>query len=439
MPPLAFPLAVHISDGVLSAPWLIGGALLAGVLMLLAMYRVRDEEIPRIALLTAAFFVASLIHVRLGPTSVHLLLNGLVGVMLGWRAALAIPVGLALQAILLMHGGFSSLGVNCCIMTLPALGAGALYALLHRLTRLREFVLGLVIGALAVLATLILNALTLLWGGAEDWQQIVTLVFIAHLPLVVLEGVVVGFTVSFVARVKPEMLNREQVHEMEPVPPCSAAEATPEFDDSPLRQTSVKSSTLLVVLLALAFSTSPVQAHRLDADYRVLPGQRIEIESWFSTQESPPNATVTVKRGDGQVLVQGKLNEKGLFVFRYEQADTLTVVVSAGAGHRTEVRIPREKLEGGAQNEAIALPEIGVRTNSEALEPFADRRTLDELKNGVIGVGVLLAVAAFVLSLRNALKLRELKQRLEVISQQPADQAPSEGRLTATSSAIRQK
>src|SRR5205823_13141938 len=124
---LCLPWAVHISDGVLTLPWLAGGFALAAVLALLAAYRVRDEEIPRIALLTAAFFVASLIHVRLGPTSVHLLLNGLVGVVLGRRAGLAILVGLTLQAVLLGHGGFTTIGVNACVLTYPALLAGPLF------------------------------------------------------------------------------------------------------------------------------------------------------------------------------------------------------------------------------------------------------------------------------------------------------------------------
>src|SRR5262245_43478025 len=93
--------AVHISDGVLSGPWLAGGFAGAVCLALAALAhdlvrslfkvrQVRDEDIAQAALLTAAFFVASLVHVRVGPTSVHLLLNGLVGVLLGWRAALAI-------------------------------------------------------------------------------------------------------------------------------------------------------------------------------------------------------------------------------------------------------------------------------------------------------------------------------------------------------------
>src|SRR6516165_10804893 len=135
---LALPWAVHISDGVLTPAWLAGGFVLAGALAFLGARRVRDEEIPRVALLTAAFFVASLLHVRVGPTSVHLLLNGLVGVVLGVRAALAIPVGLFLQAALLGHGGFSTLGVNSCVMVLPALLAWLLFAGLRRLPGVRH-------------------------------------------------------------------------------------------------------------------------------------------------------------------------------------------------------------------------------------------------------------------------------------------------------------
>src|SRR6059058_3243964 len=160
MPPL---WAVHISDGVLACPWWSGGFLLTGVLALLGARRIRDEEIPQIAILTAAFFMASLIHVPVPPTSVHLLLNGLVGVTLGRRAALAIPVGLFLQAALLGHGGFTALGVNSCVMTLPALAAAGLFGLLHGRHRLRRsalpgFALGLVLGVLSVLLTLLLYA-----------------------------------------------------------------------------------------------------------------------------------------------------------------------------------------------------------------------------------------------------------------------------------------
>src|SRR5438132_14215793 len=112
--------AVHISDTVLATPWWVGGLVLAALLCYVGSRRLQDEEVPRIALLTAAFFIASLVHVRIPPTSVHLILNGLVGVLLGWRACLAIPVGLFLQVVLIQHGGFTTLGINTCVMALPA-------------------------------------------------------------------------------------------------------------------------------------------------------------------------------------------------------------------------------------------------------------------------------------------------------------------------------
>src|SRR6266487_5592486 len=103
-------LAVHISDGYLTAPWIIGGAVVTVLLAFVGSIRLRDEEVPRIALLTAAFFIASYIHIKVGPTSAHLLLNGLVGILLGPRAALAIPIALFLQAVLPpMHGGVLAL------------------------------------------------------------------------------------------------------------------------------------------------------------------------------------------------------------------------------------------------------------------------------------------------------------------------------------------
>jgi len=52
----------------------------------------------------------------------------------------------------------------------------------------------------------LLAALVLLVGGVEQWNSLAVFVFLAHLPLAAVEGVIVGFTVCFLARVKPELL-----------------------------------------------------------------------------------------------------------------------------------------------------------------------------------------------------------------------------------------
>jgi len=110
---------MHISEGVLSAPVLLAGAVLSLVGLTLGLKKIKNEDIPKVAVLSSAFFVASLIHIPIGPTSAHLVLNGLVGMLLGWSAFPSIFVALVLQAILFQFGGLTTLGVNTFSMAMP--------------------------------------------------------------------------------------------------------------------------------------------------------------------------------------------------------------------------------------------------------------------------------------------------------------------------------
>ncbi len=112
---------MHISEGVLSAPVLITGAALAAAGISVGLKKMDYEKIPQVAVLSSAFFVASLIHVPIGPSSVHLILNGINGLLLGWLCSPSILVALALQAILFQFGGITILGVNTVTMALPGL------------------------------------------------------------------------------------------------------------------------------------------------------------------------------------------------------------------------------------------------------------------------------------------------------------------------------
>ncbi|QJX00502.1 CbiM family transporter [Frigoriglobus tundricola] len=222
---MSFPLlAVHLSDGALTEAWLAAGFGGLAVLLLIAMWKVREEEVPRIGVLTAAFFVASSIHIKLAvlPTSVHLILNGLVGVVLGRRAPLAVTVGLALQYLLLSHGGLTTIGINACIVGVPALAAGAAYPVLRRLG-VSPFVRGAVLGGGAAAGAVVLNFLVLLFGGKEDWQTLARLVLLAHVPVVVIEGLMLGVLVSYLEKVKPEMLGSQNPVPDTPKDPNDAA------------------------------------------------------------------------------------------------------------------------------------------------------------------------------------------------------------------------
>ncbi|MCU0838363.1 MAG: cobalt transporter CbiM [Rhodospirillales bacterium] len=194
----------HISDGVLAAPVLIGGAAMAAVLLAAGLRRLDPERLPQAAVMSAAFFVASLVHVPLGPSSVHLILNGLVGIVLGWAAIPAIFVALLLQAFFFGYGGITTLGVNTVIIALPAVLSFVLFA--EGARRGAPMLWGAAAGATAVIATSIGAAAALAVGGAS-FATAAKLVLIAHLPVIAVEALLTGIIVGFLRRVRPEILS----------------------------------------------------------------------------------------------------------------------------------------------------------------------------------------------------------------------------------------
>jgi cobalt/nickel transport system permease protein len=201
----------HIPDGVLGAPVLVTGAAVSAGLLAVGLRRLDYEALPQAAVLSAAFFVSSLISVPLGPSSVHLLLNGLMGVLLGWTAVPALFVALVLQAAFFGYGGVLVLGVNTMNMALPALVcAVALRPLLARAGRRGILFVGAAAGALGVLLTAALVAMGLGLSG-EPFLPAAKAVLLLYVPLALLEALMTATVLSFLRRVAPEVLLRGEV------------------------------------------------------------------------------------------------------------------------------------------------------------------------------------------------------------------------------------
>ncbi len=197
---------MHISEGVLSAPVLVTGAALAAGGVALGLKKMDYEKIPEVAVLSSAFFVASLIHIPMGPSSVHLVLNGLVGVLLGWMAFPAILVALTLQALLFQFGGFTVLGVNTFNMAVPAVLSYYLFShLIRSENHSASVAAGFLAGVLGAGGGSLLIAVSLVSTG-EEFLNVAKLVLFSHLPVLVIEGIITAFCVIFLKKVKPEIL-----------------------------------------------------------------------------------------------------------------------------------------------------------------------------------------------------------------------------------------
>ena len=196
----------HSPDGVLSAPVLVTGAAVSAGLLAIALRRLDWDALPQAAVLAAAFFVSSLISIPLGPSSAHLLLNGLMGLLLGWTAVPALLVALLLQAAFFGYGGVVVLGVNTLNIALPALVCALLLRpLLPGASGQSALAIGAAAGALGVLLTALLVALSLGLSG-EPFLPAAKAVVLIYVPLALVEALVTGTVVRFLQRVAPELL-----------------------------------------------------------------------------------------------------------------------------------------------------------------------------------------------------------------------------------------
>ncbi|MCP4622196.1 MAG: cobalt transporter CbiM [bacterium] len=196
---------MHISEGILSGPVLISGAALAAVGTGIGLRKLDYDQIAKAGMLAASFFVASLIHVPIGPANAHLILNGLVGILLGWAAFPAILVALILQAVLFQFGGITTLGVNTIIMALPAVFCYLVFGrLIHKSNRTAAFA-AFAAGFFSVLLSGVIVAVSL-FITEKNFLEVSGIILGAHLPVMIIEGIVTAACIAFLRKVRPEML-----------------------------------------------------------------------------------------------------------------------------------------------------------------------------------------------------------------------------------------
>ena len=196
---------MHISEGILSGPVLVSGGVLAAAGTAVGLKKLDYDRIARAGILSAAFFVASLIHVPIGPANAHLILNGLVGLLLGWAAFPAILVALVLQAVLFQFGGITALGVNTIIMALPAVICYLVFSPFLHKRPLASLSAAFACGFLSVLLAVVVLGLALIFTE-ENFFEVSVIVMAGHIPVMIIEGGITAACVSFLKKVHPEML-----------------------------------------------------------------------------------------------------------------------------------------------------------------------------------------------------------------------------------------
>ncbi|MBQ7216605.1 MAG: cobalt transporter CbiM [Synergistaceae bacterium] len=198
---------MHISEGILSGSVLAAGWAGTCAFTAIGLKRTDTSRIVRTALVSSAFFLASLVNVRVGPSSTHLSLIAPMGLALGWGVFPAVLTALLLQAVLFGFGGLLVLGVNTFVIGSAALSVYLLFGRVIREGKNRAVVLSVsfIAGALGVILGAVLVGVSL---GLTDrnFMAAAKVLVTAHVPVAVIEGAVSAFLVMRLKKSAPEFL-----------------------------------------------------------------------------------------------------------------------------------------------------------------------------------------------------------------------------------------
>jgi len=311
---------MHISEGILNSSTILSGWGLTFLGVGFGLKRVDLDKIPLTALLTSFFFVASLVHIPFGPTSVHLILNGLLGILLGWASFPVIFVGLLLQTIFFQFGGIIVLGVNTFNMAVGAILGFYVFKIGLRFFK-NYFMSGFIASFLAVCISAFFVSLELVLNG-DKFLNVSRFIFIAHIPVMVIEGIITGFLISYLRKTKPE---------------------------------------ILLILLFMFFSQN-LFAHRVNV-FAYQENGTVYVEGYFSDGSPCRDSDIIVYNEKGKEILKGKTNKNGNFSFPYNRNGTIKIVLSS-PGHRNEfilkgkASVNKDEIEKEKQKAKVKLKDI---------------------------------------------------------------------------------
>lgn len=223
--------AMHLADGILPLGWAALWSAVTAAFVAIALARLRaragaDRRTrPLVAMVAALVFVLSCmpIPVPVVGTCSHPCGTGLAALLIGpWLTVLVSLAALALQALFLAHGGFTTLGAD--VLSMGIAGAFAGYAAFRALRRAGTSlgVAAFAAGILSDWATYAVTSIELATAlhGARPVATTAATIFAAflptQLPLGVLEGLLAAGAVRFLALRRPDLLVRLGVIEPSP-------------------------------------------------------------------------------------------------------------------------------------------------------------------------------------------------------------------------------
>jgi cobalt/nickel transport system permease protein len=217
---------MHIMEGFLPWQWCIFWWLIAlpfllmGILELRAVMRKDREYLPLLGVCGAFIFILSALKLpSVTGSCSHPTGTGLSTMCFGvFITSIVGAIVLLFQALLLAHGGLSTMGANICSMAIGGPVAGfAVYRFLKN-TKVNIYVTVFLVAAIADLVTYIITSTELALaypaqagGVVASFTAFFVIFAITQIPLAIVEGCVLALVFKYIVALKPEILIKMNV------------------------------------------------------------------------------------------------------------------------------------------------------------------------------------------------------------------------------------
>jgi len=223
---------MHIMEGFLPWQWCVVWWIIAipflimGILELRAMMRKDREYLPLLGVCGAFIFILSALKLpSVTGSCSHPTGTGLSTMCFGvFITSIVGAIVLLFQALLLAHGGLSTLGANMVSMAIGGPVAGyAVYRLLKN-TKINIYSTVFLVAVVADLVTYIITSAELalaypaqVGGVVTSFTAFFAIFAITQIPLAIVEGCVLALVFKYVIELKPEMIIKLEVFSEEQI------------------------------------------------------------------------------------------------------------------------------------------------------------------------------------------------------------------------------
>jgi cobalt/nickel transport system permease protein len=223
---------MHIMEGFLPWQWCIVWWIIAlpflimGIIELRSMMRKDREYLPLLGVCGAFIFILSALKLpSVTGSCSHPTGTGLSTMCFGvFITSIVGAIVLLFQALLLAHGGLSTLGANMCSMAIGGPIAGYIVYRLLKDTKTNIYVTVFFVAAVADLVTYVITSFELalaypaeVGGILASFEAFFAIFAITQVPLAIVEGCVLALVFKYIVQLKPEILEKMNVFSHEQI------------------------------------------------------------------------------------------------------------------------------------------------------------------------------------------------------------------------------